>query len=116
MNRIKRGSGFRGALDYVFGRDAAHKDEPGVLIGGNMSGTDVRQLSREFAAVRALRPDIGKPVWHNSLCLPEGETLPPERWQTLCDDYNSGCQSSWLMTWFVAHRFQNQSTGLPKPL
>ena len=87
MNRIKRGSGFRGALDYVFGRDAAHKDEPGLLIGGNMPGTDVRQLSREFAAVRALRPDIGKPVWHNSLRLPAGETLPPERWKTLCDDY-----------------------------
>ena len=74
MNRIKRGTGFRGALDYVFGRDAAHKEEPGELIGGNMSGTDVRQLAREFAAVRALRPDIGKPVWHNALRLPEGET------------------------------------------
>jgi hypothetical protein len=87
MNRIKRGTGFRGALDYVFGRDDAHKDEPGVLIGGNMTGATVPQLAREFAAVRALRPDIEKPVWHNALRLPEGETLPPERWQTLCDDY-----------------------------
>ncbi len=87
MNRIKRGSGFQGVLRYVFGRDPDHQDSPGVLIGGNLSGIDVRQLSREFAAVRALRPDIGKPVWHNSLRLPAGETLPPERWKTLCDDY-----------------------------
>jgi hypothetical protein len=86
MNRIKRGTGFRGAHDYVFGRDDAHKDEPGVLIGGNMTGATVQQLTREFAAVRALRPDIGKSVWHNSLRLPEGETLPPERWKTLCDE------------------------------
>ncbi len=87
MNRIKRGTGFRGALDYVFGRDDARKDEPGVLVGGNMSGATVQQLTREFAAVRALRPDIEKPVWHNALRLPEGETLSPERWQSLCDDY-----------------------------
>lgn len=87
MNRIKRGSGFRGALEYIFWRDDAHKHEPGVRIGGNMTGVTVPQLTREFAAVRALRPDIEKPVWHNALRLPEGETLPPERWQSLCDDY-----------------------------
>ncbi|WP_373870448.1 relaxase/mobilization nuclease domain-containing protein, partial [Aeromonas caviae] len=36
-------------------------------------GSDPRELSREFSAVRQLRPDIGKPVWHCSLSLPPGE-------------------------------------------
>ena len=87
MNRIKRGAGFEGVLRYVFGRDDEHKDCPGVLLGGTMAGADVRQLTREFAAVRALRPDIEKPVWHNSLRLPAGEALSPQQWQSVCDDY-----------------------------
>ena len=87
MQRIRRGSGFGGVLRYVFGRDQDHQDSPGVLIGGNMLGADVRQLTREFSAVRALREDIGKPVWHNALRLPAGDKITPQNWVILCDDY-----------------------------
>ncbi|WP_123101423.1 relaxase/mobilization nuclease domain-containing protein [Acidithiobacillus sulfuriphilus] len=87
MQKIRRGTGFRGVLNYVFGRDADHKKFPGVLIGGNMSGTGPRALSREFGITRKLRPDIGKPVWHNSLRLPKGERITQEQWVAIADAY-----------------------------
>ena len=87
MNRIKRGRGFRGVLNYIFGRDAEHKTSPGILLGGNMSGTDPRTLAQEFGITRELRPDIEKPVWHNSLRLPAGESLTPDEWVKVADDY-----------------------------
>lgn len=86
MQKISRGRGFRGALDYAFERDS--KDaEPGRLLGGNMSGQNARQLAAEFGQVRGLRPDIEKPVWHNALRLPKDETLADAQWVAVADDY-----------------------------
>lgn len=79
MSRIKRGTGFRGALNYAM--------DKGDLIGGNMSGTTSRELAAEFKAVRQLRPDIKKPVWHEALRLPDGEQLQPEKWNEIADDF-----------------------------
>lgn len=86
MQKISRGKGFRGALDYAFERDGADA-EPGRLLGGNMSGQDARQLAAEFGQVRRLRPDIEKPVWHNALRLPKGEKLSDVQWVAIADDY-----------------------------
>ena len=33
------------------------------------------------------RPDVTKPVWHNSLRLPKGETLSARQWVAFADDY-----------------------------
>lgn len=85
MQKIKRGRGFRGALDYALDREKGK--DPGEIIGGNMSGTDAPTLSREFRATREQRPDIDKPVWHQSLRLPKGEHLTAEKWQAVADDY-----------------------------
>ena len=87
MNRVKRGREFRGILNYIFGRDKDHKNAPGILIGGNMSGDDPRTLAQEFGVTRKLRPDIQKPVWHNSLRLPRDEHITPEQWTAIADDY-----------------------------
>lgn len=86
MQKISRGKGFRGALDYAFERDGADA-EPGRLLGGNMSGQNARQLAAEFGQVRRLRPDIEKPVWHNALRLPKGEKLNDAQWVAIADDY-----------------------------
>lgn len=82
--KIIRGSGFRGALDYVYGKPGA------AVIGGNMSGKDARELAHEFGAVRQLRPDIGKPVWHTSLSLPPGERPTNEQWETMAEEFMQG--------------------------
>lgn len=87
MNRVSRGSGFRGVLDYAFGRGTGSNRQPGRLIGGNMDGQTPRQLASEFGAVRQMRNDIEKPVWHNSLRLPVGESLMDEKWNSIAIRY-----------------------------
>ena len=84
MQKIKRGTGFRGLLEYAADHDGGH------VIGGNMAGTTPRELAREFGTARSLRADIGKPVWHNSLRLPAGEHLTDEKWQEVAGDYMHG--------------------------
>lgn len=90
MRRISRGSGFGGVMKYVFERDKNERAlgaEPGRLIGGNMSGFDPASLTKEFNAVRNLRPDIAKPVWHNALRMPAGEDISDEKWQEIGAEY-----------------------------
>lgn len=48
---------------------------------------DAAGLIREFAAARALRPDIKKPVWHQALRLPVDERIAPERCAAVVQDY-----------------------------
>ena len=83
QQKISRGLGFRGAMEY----DLDH-DNPQIL-GGNMSGATARELAREFGQSRRIRSDIQKPVWRNSLSLPRGETLDAETWTKIANDYMS---------------------------
>ncbi|WP_255474899.1 relaxase/mobilization nuclease domain-containing protein [Pusillimonas sp. ANT_WB101] len=81
MRAVKRGSGFRGILNYVFANVSAH------FMGGNMIYTNARSLASEFGVSRALRPTVEKPVWHQALRLPAGDKLSKDRWVHICDDY-----------------------------
>ena len=82
--KIKRGSGFRGTLNYVLGKGDAEQ------VAGTMAGSDARLLAQEFGSLRNLRPDIERPVWHSSLSLPLGETLDSEGWGGVVRDYMDG--------------------------
>jgi hypothetical protein len=86
MQKIQRGSGFRGCADYLFDHD------DGRVVGGNMVGTTPRALAMEFGVTRRQRPDIAKPVWHNSLRLPHDERveITDEKWREIGDDYMRG--------------------------
>jgi hypothetical protein len=86
MQKIKRGSGFKGVLDYATDKDSENELD-GAVIGGNMLGTNAEQLAAEFGLSRRLRPDVDKPVWHNSLRLPKGDRQSPEDWVKQADDY-----------------------------
>ncbi|ACO73911.1 Relaxase/mobilization nuclease topoisomerase/primase fusion protein [Laribacter hongkongensis HLHK9] len=79
--KVVRGAGFRGTLSYVLGKGEAE------LVAGTMAGADARQLAQEFGALRQLRPDIERPVWHTALSLPPGESFAPERWVTVARDF-----------------------------
>ncbi len=85
MQKIKRGTGFRGLLEYLF----ANKDgpAPGRLIGGTMASSNPRDLAAEFKASRRLRPDVAKPVWHNALRMPAGEDVSDEIWGQIATRY-----------------------------
>lgn len=88
MQKIKRGKQFTGVVVYALEPASHHKTDPRV-IGGNMAGNHIVDLIREFGQTKLLRPDIKKPVWHNSLRLPHGEKLSEAQWATVADDYMS---------------------------
>ena len=79
--KVERGSGFRGVLDYAFGKGDAE------IVSGTMSGRDPRALANEFGLSRAARPEVSKPVWHTSLSLPPGDTLSASQWDKIVSDF-----------------------------
>ena len=79
--KITRGKSFRGLLNYLLDHDR------GEVIGGNMSAVDKIGMSLEFGAVKALRPDISRPVWHCSMSLPPGDNLTASHWQDVAADF-----------------------------
>lgn len=52
-------------------------------------GSLAKELIAEFGATKALRPDVAKAVWHNSLRLPKNEALTDAQWSEIADDYMS---------------------------
>lgn len=106
--KVSRGGGFRGALNYVFdaGKEATHTKNA-ERVAGNMAGNDPHELSREFSAVRRLRPDIGKPVWHCSLSLPPSEYLSAEKWEVVAGDFMQRMGFDPANTPWVAVRHQD---------
>ncbi|WP_438500474.1 relaxase/mobilization nuclease domain-containing protein [Pantoea ananatis] len=86
MNKIKRGKNFRGVISYTLAPAPHHKTAP-VIIGGNMIGLSVDEVTAEFMRTLKFRSDVQKPVWHNSLRLPAGEILTKQKWVVVADDY-----------------------------
>lgn len=81
IQNIVKGRGFRGALDYALGKDGAER------IGGTMAGRTPRELAAEFRALRELRPDVERAVFHASLSAPVGERLSDRQWEQIADTY-----------------------------
>ncbi|ENE6224335.1 relaxase/mobilization nuclease domain-containing protein [Escherichia coli] len=86
MQKIKRGKNFNGLISYLLKPASHHKSDP-YVVGGNVIESFAEALSTEFNATKLLRSDVSKPVWHNSLRLPAGESLSIQRWKLLADDY-----------------------------
>ncbi len=86
MNKIKRGKNFRGVISYALAPAPHHMTTP-MVIGGNLVSITVDELTAEFVKTQKLREDVTKPVWHNSLRLPVGESLTNEQWRNIADDY-----------------------------
>lgn len=81
MQKIRRGSGFKGVLSYLLDHDVPE------IIAGTISKGSVNQMTQEFAALSQTRSDIQKPVWHNSLRLPAGDHLNEQQWNNIATDY-----------------------------
>ncbi|HHA1993062.1 TPA: relaxase/mobilization nuclease domain-containing protein, partial [Enterobacter hormaechei subsp. xiangfangensis] len=86
MQKIKRGKNFSGVVQYALKPGSHHKSDP-IVIGGNMLGDSAFELIAEFDDTKQLRPNVQKAVWHNSLRLPDGESLTAEQWSSIADDY-----------------------------
>lgn len=86
MQKIRRGKNFSGVVFYALKPGIHHKGAP-VIIGGNMLSESAPELIAEFDTSKQLRQDVQKPVWHNSLRLPSGESLSNDQWVKIADDY-----------------------------
>ncbi|MEM0752929.1 relaxase/mobilization nuclease domain-containing protein [Escherichia coli] len=86
MQKIKRGKCFSGVVLYVLKPGSHHKSDP-IVIGGNMLSDSAFELIAESDGTKQLRPDVQKAVWHNSLRIPDGESLTAEQWSSIADDY-----------------------------
>ncbi|EDW7876601.1 relaxase/mobilization nuclease domain-containing protein, partial [Salmonella enterica] len=86
MRKIRRGKNFAGVVQYALEPGVHHKCDP-IVIGGNMLSDSAFELIAEFDGTKQLRPDVQKAVWHNSLRLPDGESLTAEQWSSIADDY-----------------------------
>ncbi|MEL4889432.1 relaxase/mobilization nuclease domain-containing protein [Pectobacterium betavasculorum] len=86
MQKIRRGKSFAGVVLYALRPGSHHQCTP-YVIGGNMIGDAARDLITEFDTTKMLRPDVAKPVWHNSLRLPKNEALTSSKWEIIADDY-----------------------------
>lgn len=86
MQKIKRGKTFNGLISYLLKPASHHKSDP-YVVGGNVIESFAEALSAEFNATKLLRSDVSKPVWHNSLRLPVGDSLPMQKWKQIADDY-----------------------------
>lgn len=86
--KVERGSGFRGVANYILdeGKDAKGDKLP-EIVGGTITATNAKGMSREFAVTRRLRPDIERPVWHCSLSLPPGDRLDSDKWDAVATDF-----------------------------
>jgi len=87
IQKIITGRGFRGVLEYVFTESAELKHDGARIVGGNMGGTDPRELAHEFGMVRRLNRDLTRPVHHCPLSLSPGEYLTDEQWAAFARDY-----------------------------
>lgn len=86
MQKIRRGKSFAGVVLYALKAGTHHRSDP-TVIGGNLLSDSVLGLIAEFDTSKQLRPEVEKAVWHNSLRLPEGESLSNAQWKRIADDY-----------------------------
>ena len=78
--RITKGCGFEGAISYDLGK------QRGVIIGGNLAGRTVRELTSEVAQFRKLRPSLDRAVAHVMLsAAPEDPPFDEATWSQIAD-------------------------------
>lgn len=83
IGKIHKNNSFKATSAYVLGKAGAR------CIGGNMSGTEIVELTAEFLLSNDLRPDIKKPVYHVSLSLDPTEkaALANEAFAEIAEKY-----------------------------
>ncbi len=102
-----KGRGFRGVLSYVLNDKENGQDNRAEIIGGNMEGQTVLELSKEFGQLRQLKPNVKNPVRHFAIRLhPSDKSLTDDQWNKLgnqfCDRFGYNSYRA-----FVLHRDSN---------
>jgi len=104
IGKLLKGRGMRGLLDYLLADvDQKGDTRPRVkLIGGTFASSTARQIAKEFAVLRSLRPGLEVAVVHETLRLPPGAPEPTdEEWFQIAQYWTSRMK---FQAWFaVAH-------------
>ena len=108
MQKVKRGKNFNGLISYLLKPSSHHKSAP-YVIGGNVIESFAEALTAEFNATKLLRSDVSKPVWHNSLRQPVGESLPIQQWKKIADDYREEIIIWQRLTYILLHHLAIQN-------
>jgi len=86
--KLIKGSGFRGALNYIFNGNEKSSNKSAEIVSSNMAGLTPRHLSSEFSALRKLRPTLGKAVCHISLSIPsDDKKLSKQTWGEIAETF-----------------------------
>lgn len=86
--KLIKGSGFRGALNYLFNGNEKSSNKSAEIVTSNMAGLTPRHLSSEFSALRKLRPTLGKAVCHISLSIPsDDKKLSKQTWGEIAETF-----------------------------
>ena len=86
IGKIKKGSGFKGCVNYVLGKEqAALLHAEGVLTESN------RDIIRSFILQAGMNPDLKKPVGHIALSYSpvDAPKLTDGKMVQLAQDYNA---------------------------
>lgn len=81
MNKKSRGRSFAGVINYLLDHDDPE------IVAGTIDTRSANSMIHELSAVAGMRSDIEKPVWHDSLSLPDGEYLANDQWEEITHDY-----------------------------
>ncbi|ADI66309.1 relaxase/mobilization nuclease domain-containing protein [Trichormus azollae] len=81
IGKQTKGRGFYKLLDYLYNSKDAK------LIGGNMSGRNSRELTREFRLSRQLNPDAERVVYHVSLSAAKNDVISENKWCEIGNRY-----------------------------
>ncbi|MEL6353718.1 MAG: relaxase/mobilization nuclease domain-containing protein [Cyanobacteria bacterium J06627_28] len=87
IGKTSRGKGFYGTYRYLLREGDRDRREQAHIIGGNMTGWNAKELSREVRPIRRIKPHIKQPVWHVSLSFHPEEQLNDDQLQTISDRF-----------------------------
>ncbi|WP_009630911.1 relaxase/mobilization nuclease domain-containing protein [Synechocystis sp. PCC 7509] len=80
IGKISKSGSFKQLVEYLDKEDS-------VILGTNMYGQSIRELTAEFMTIRDLNPSIKQPVLHASLSLLPGESLSDEQFREVCETW-----------------------------
>ncbi len=100
-----KGRGFRGVLSYVLNDKDNGQENRAELIGGNMAGQNVQELTQEFRLLRQINPTAKNPVRHFAIRLhPKDPALTEQQWIKLGNDFCNQMGYGNTYKAFVLHR------------
>jgi hypothetical protein len=91
ISKIITGKGMRGLAKYLLGDEKNGPRDGAELLGTSFAGETVKDFSREFAAIRRLKPTVNRVVKHVALSFsPEDRRLSDDELLDIASRYRNG--------------------------